>query len=254
MKYSLCIDALYDDIPFYDRIALAKEAGADAIEFWDPNDYDCKKIGDIAGNLGMPISDCCLSQAWTIRMTFPWEIVKKNLEKSFAFGRDLGCSKFIGLSGDLNGIRDDERLILLENLKRAAELAEKEGMTIVLEALNSIYDHKGYYLDSAYIGLELMKAVNSPAIKLLYDVYHMQLMQGNHINTIRDNIDFIGHFHSAGVPGRHEIMDTEVNYPAILKAIEATDYDGYFGLEYFPSYDHKQSAKDTFDYLKSLKL
>ena len=252
MKYALCIDAAPDCVPFYDRIQIAKDAGYDAVEFWNPSDYDCKKVGSIAANAGIPISDCCVKDAWTIRMTFPWRIVKENLAKTFEHGQDLGTSTFICLSGDLNGLRDDEQLLLLENLKRAGEEADKAGATLVLEALNSIYDHKGYYLDSAYIGLELIKAVDCPNIRLLYDVYHMQLMQGNLINTIRDNIEFIGHFHSAGVPGRHEIMDTEVTYPAVIKAIEESGYQGYFGLEYFASYDGIQSVKDSAAYLKSL--
>ena len=250
MKYSLCIEPVWEDIPFYDRISRAKDCGVDAIEFWDPSVYDTKKIGDIAANLGIPISNCCLSEAWTIRMSFPWAAVEKNLEKSIAFGKDMGCSTFIGLSGDLHGLRDSEKLLLLENLKRTAEVAERENVLIVIEALNSIYDHKGYYLDSAYIGFELMRAVNSPNVKLLYDVYHMQLMQGNHVNMINENIDFIGHFHSAGVPGRHELIDNEINYPFIIKAADAAGYKGYFGFEYWPTYDNDKSVKDTVEYLR----
>jgi hydroxypyruvate isomerase len=141
--------------------------------------------------------------------------------------------------------------LLIENLKRVSELCEKEGVTIVLEALNSINDHKGYYLDSSYIGFEIVKTVNSPSIKLLFDCYHMQLMEGNLVNNITENISYIGHFHSAGVPGRHELHLGETNYPRVIRAAEEAGYDRYFGFEYWPSCDSEQSVKDTLRYVKA---
>ncbi len=251
MKFSLCIEPVFENVPFYDRIRLAKDCGCDAVEFWDPSVYDTKKVGDIAANLGMPIAACCVNQAWTIRMNFPWPVVKANIEKSIAFGKDLGCSTFIGLSGDLEGsFEDTQKLLLMENLKRTAELAEKAGVTIVMEALNSMYDHKGYYLNSAYKGFEIVKAVESPSIKLLYDCYHMQLMEGNLTNNITENINYIGHFHSAGVPGRHELQLGETNYPRVIAAAEKAGYDRYFGFEYWPTYDNEQSVRDVLAYVR----
>ena len=250
MKYSLCIEPVWEKVDFYDRIKLAKDAGMDAIEFWDPADYDCKKIGNIAANAGIPISDCCINKAWTIRMSWPWEVVGPNVDLSLNYAEDLGTKTLIGLSDDLKGHADCEKIALIENLKRAAEKAEKKGVTIVLEALNSNYNHKGYWLDSAYVGFEIVKAVNSPNIKLLYDVYHMQLMEGNLINTITDNIKLIGHFHSAGVPGRNELRGTEVNYPAVIAAADKAGYDKYFGFEYWPTFDDTESVKDNLAYVK----
>ena len=130
------------------------------------------------------------------------------------------------------------------------EIAEKAGVTIVLEALNSMYDHKGYYLNSAYKGFEIMKAVDSPNIKLLFDCYHMQLMEGNLVNNITVNAGYIGHFHSAGVPGRHELQLGETNYPRVIRAAEEAGYDRYFGFEYWPTYDNEQSVRDILAYVK----
>lgn len=251
MKYSLCIEPIFEEVPIYDRIAIAKDCGVDAIEFWDPSIYDAKKIGDTAAKLGVPVAACCLNQAWTIRMNFPYDAVKKNVEKSIEFGKDLGCSTFIGLSGELECKADSQKSLLIENLKRVADICEKANVTIVMEALNSLYDHKGYYLDSSYIGFEIVKAINSPRIKLLYDCYHMQLMEGNLVNSITTNIDFIGHFHSAGVPGRHELQLGETNYPVVIAAAEKAGYDRYFGFEYWPTYDNKQSLRDVLKYVKS---
>lgn len=249
MKYSLCIEPLFKDVDFYDRFALAKAAGADAVEFWDPADYDADKIAAASAKAGIPVAACCLLNAWDIRMNLPYSAVKENVERSIKIGKTFGCSTFIGLSGDVECRADSQKSVLIENLKRVAEICEREGATIVLEALNSNYNHKGYYLDSACVGFEIMKAVDSPRIKLLYDVYHMQLMEGNLINSINANIDFIGHFHSAGVPGRHEPRNTEINYPRIIAEIEKTSYDGYFGMEYFPENpDNMGSVKDTIAY------
>jgi len=112
-------------------------------------------------------------------------------------------------------------------------------------------DHPGYYLDSSSEGAQIVRAIGSPSLKLLYDVYHMQIMEGNIIASIRRHADVIGHFHSAGVPGRHEHFETELNYPAILKAIEETGYEGCFGLEYQPAMqDHLDSLVRVREYLE----
>lgn len=250
MKYSLCIEPIFEEVPIYDRIAIAKDCGVDAIEFWDPSVYDTKKIGDTAAKLNVPVAACCLNQAWTIRMNFPYDVVKKNVEKSIAFGKDVGCTTFIGLSGELECKADSQKSLLIENLKRVADICEKANVTIVMEALNSLYDHKGYYLDSSYVGFEIVKAVNSPHIKLLFDCYHMQLMEGNLVNSITTNIDFIGHFHSAGVPGRHELQTGETNYPFVIAAAEKAGYERYFGFEYWPTYDNRQSLCDVLKYVR----
>lgn len=250
MKFSLCIETVFEKVDFYDRINLAKECGADAIELWDPSVYDAKKIASTAQRNGLPIAACGVCESWTYRMNFPYDTVKKSIEKTIAYGKDLGCNTFIGLSGELECKVDSQKSILIENLKRLSDYCEKECVVIVLEALNSLYDHKGYYLDSSYIGFEIMKCVNSPAIKLLYDCYHMQIMEGNIINNIKTNIDFIGHFHSAGVPGRHELHLGEINYPYVIKAAIEAGYDRYFGFEYWPTYEDNQSVRDVLAYVR----
>ena len=250
MKFSVCLECIFEDHEFYDRIELAKVCGADAIELWDPSVYDTKKIAKTAQEMGLPVAACGLKESWTYRLNLPFDIVEKNIRESIPYGKDMGCTTFIGLSGELECKVDSQKSLLIENLKRAADICEKEQVTIVIEPLNSLYDHKGYYLDSSYIGFEIVKAVNSPRIKVLFDCYHMQIMEGNLVNNIVNNIDFIGHFHSAGVPGRHELHRGETNYPFVIQAADTAGYDRFFGFEFWPTYDNVKSLRDVLAYVR----
>src|SRR5580700_9862136 len=121
-------------------------------------------------------------------------------------------------------------------LAKIAPLAEKHGVTVCVELLNSKVDHPGYQGDHTAFGVAVMRGVNSPRVKLLYDIYHMQIMEGDVIRTIRDNMRWIGHFHTGGVPGRHEINDSqELNYHAIAAAIADLNYQGYVAHEFVPT-------------------
>jgi len=135
-----------------------------------------------------------------------------------------------------------------EILSRMAPQAEKAGVTLCMELLNSKRDHKGYQCDNTAWGAHLCRMVNSPAVKLLYDVYHMQIMEGDLIRTITENIEWIGHFHTGGNPGRRDIDETqEIYYPPIAKAIAESGYDGYVSHEYTPKGDTIESAKMAFE-------
>lgn len=142
----------------------------------------------------------------------------------------------IVFTGNRNGLSDEEGIEnTAQGLQRVAKAAEEAGVTLVLELLNSKVDHKGYQCDHTDFGVAVCQAVASPRVKLLYDIYHMQIMEGDVIRTIRANIDHIGHFHTAGNPGRNDLDETqELYYPAIMRAIAATDYAGYVGQEFTP--------------------
>ena len=249
-KFSLCIEPVLEKYDLCDRVKIAAELGYDAIEFWDPSDKDIKKIGETAQKNNIKVSICCVNKAWDIRMNFPKDEVIANIKKSVEMAKILGTKSMIGLSGDVGENDGRQTEVLIENLKAVSEILEKEDITLCLEALNSLVDHKGYYLDSAKLGFDIVKAVGSKNVKLLYDIYHMQIMEGNIIDTINNNIGLIGHFHSAGVPGRNEHMNGENDYHNILKAIDKTGYDRFFGLEYWTTYDPEQSVKDCLAYLK----
>ncbi len=160
---------------------------------------------------------------------------------------EAGAPNVIALSGNRRGIADEEGLdncvTLLSKLKAQAE---EQNVTICMELLNSKVNHPDYQCDRTKWGVELCKRVNSPRVKLLFDIYHMQIMEGDIIRTIRGMFQYIGHFHTAGNPGRHEMDDTqEMNYRGIAKAIADLNYTGYVGHEYSPLGDAMTSLETT---------
>ena len=162
-----------------------------------------------------------------------------------------GCSAGIVTSGNLTEkiTPEEHRANLVEALIKSGNIAEKKNFRLNLEPLNTLVDHAGYYLYSRENAVEIVKEVNLPNVKILYDIYHMGIMTGNHVDFITKNIGSIGHFHSAGVPGRHELFAGETNYPFIIGEIEKAGYKEYFGLEYFPLLESRESLEKTWEYL-----
>ena len=249
-KYSLCIEPVLPEVDFYDRIAIAADLGFDAIEFWDPTGKDIPRIARLAAQHHIAVSICGMLDGWAKCVDAPGGAFIDSTRRTVEIARDLNCHSMIALTGQATGDPAAQKAALVENLKRAVEVVAPLGITLCVEALNTRVDHSGYFLNSARLGYEVVQEVGNPQVKLLYDIYHMQIMEGNIIATINENIAATGHFHSAGVPGRHELFTGELDYRAIVKAVDATGYQGYFGLEYTPTYDSRQSLADTLKYLK----
>jgi len=169
--------------------------------------------------------------------------MRANIDKAAA----AGVPNVITFSGNRRGQPDDEGLDnCTAGLNRVKKYAEDKGVTINVELLNSKVNHKDYQCDHTVWGVELCKRVNSPRVKLLYDIYHMQIMEGDIIRTIRDNIQYIGHFHTGGNPGRHELDDTqELNWRAIARAIADLNFSGYYAHEFIPVRDPLKSLEEA---------
>ncbi|MCC7053172.1 MAG: TIM barrel protein [Gemmatimonadaceae bacterium] len=159
-----------------------------------------------------------------------------------------GIPQMIVFSGNRGGLSDAEGLAhCVTGLQRITPLAERLGVTLIMELLNSKVDHKDYMCDHTAWGAELVTRVGSPRFKLLYDVYHMQIMEGDVIRTIRDNFAHIGHYHTGGVPGRHEIDDAqELNYPRIMTTLAELGFTGYVGQEFIPVRDPMVSLREAY--------
>ncbi|MBC8230543.1 TIM barrel protein [bacterium] len=154
----------------------------------------------------------------------------------------------ICFSGNREGLPDDEGIeITAEGLSRVTKVAEEKEVNLCIELLNSKVNHPDYQCDYTVWGVEVCKRVNSPRVKLLYDIYHMQIMEGDLIRTITENIEYIGHFHTAGNPGRRDMdEEQEIYYPAVMHAIAATGYDLYVGHEFRPKGDPIEALQTTF--------
>jgi hydroxypyruvate isomerase len=176
------------------------------------------------------------------------EPIEKQLRTNIEFAAAEGLPNVICMAGNRKGMADDEGLEnCVEGLKRFIGYAEEKKVTVCMEGLNSKIDHKDYMYDYTKWGLTLCKKLGSPRFKLLYDIYHMQIMEGDVIRTIKDHHKYIAHYHTGGVPDRHEIDETqELYYPAIVKAILKTGYQGYLGQEFIPKREPLASLAQGF--------
>ena len=165
--------------------------------------------------------------------------IEREVEANLALAQRWSIPVLICFSGNRGGLADEAGIEhTAEGLRRVASAAEDAGVTLALELLNSKVDHPDYQCDRTAWGVEVCRRVDSPRVKLLYDVYHMQIMEGDVVRTIQTNHAHFGHYHVAGNPGRHEPDERqELNYPAILRAIQATGYDGYVAMEFIPEGD-----------------
>lgn len=163
--------------------------------------------------------------------------IEKRMRAAIQAAGQAGAPNVIVMAGDRKGLTDEQGM---ENsvifLNKVKGMAEDLKVTLCIELLNSKVDHPGYMCDRTQWGVDVCKQVGSPRVKLLYDIYHMQIMEGDIIRTIRNNIKYIGHFHTAGNPGRHEFDETqELNYAPICKAIAELEFEGYMAHEYTPT-------------------
>ena len=175
--------------------------------------------------------------------------IVQNLEQSLPKAAQAGVPNVIAFFGNRRELTDEQGIDnCVQVLNRIAPVAESENVTVVVELLNSLVNHPDYQGDRTPFGVEVVTRVDSPRVKLLYDIYHMQVMEGNVIQTIRDNHEHFAHYHTAGVPGRHEIdRDSELYYPAICRAIRETGFTGYLAHEFIPTGDPMTSLKTAMD-------
>ena len=175
--------------------------------------------------------------------------IEAELRESIDIAAEVGIPGVICFSGNRRaGISEDASIATTAaGFRRIAPYAEKKGVNLNLELLNSKVDHPGYECDHSAWGIAVCEQVNSPNVKLLFDIYHMQIMEGNIISTIRDNIQWIGHFHTAGVPGRRDFDDTqESNYAGICHAIAESGYNYYVGHEFKPKGNVYEALRKAF--------
>ncbi|EOR95793.1 Hydroxypyruvate isomerase [Arcticibacter svalbardensis MN12-7] len=223
----------FNDMSVEELCQVASSLGMKAIDLVGPKDWPTLKKYNLYSSMcnGAEIN---LTDGWNTPAYHP--VLIKNYMEMIPLVAKAGYKNLICFSGSRRGMDDETGLKnSVDGLKKVMALAEKQGVVLVMELLNSKVNHKDYQCDRTSWGVELAKRIDSDNFKLLYDIYHMQINEGDVIRTIRDNHAFIAHYHTAGVPGRNEIDDTqELHYPAIIKAIKETGFEGYVAQEFIP--------------------
>ena len=232
INHSVC-KWCYSQIPLDEFAAAVKSMGITGIDLIGPEEWSVLKKHGLTSSMcnGAEIS---LTEGWNDKQ-YHTTLVDSYL-KHIDMVADAGYTNLICFSGNRRTIDDETGMNnCVEGLKKIMGHAEKKGVIIQMELLNSKVDHQDYMCDNSPWGFELCRRIGSGNFKLLYDIYHMQINEGDVIRTINENYQFIGHYHTAGVPGRNEIDQTqELFYPAIMKAIVATGFKGYVAQEFIP--------------------
>jgi hydroxypyruvate isomerase len=241
---SVCVEMLFRDLPFLERLDRVAETGAPAFEFWRWAEKDLPAVAERARRLGLRCAGLVGSGGGPLVDPARRRDFVDGVRASIQAARTVGATTLIATTGQaLAGVeRAAQHASIVEGLRASASLAEDAGMTLVLEPLNTLVDHAGYYLDTTAEGAQIVDAVGSPAVKLLFDAYHAAVMGEEIVAEVRAHVGRVGHVHVAGAPGRHELGRGQLDYRAFFDALAASGYEGYVGLEFRPTGDHAEAV------------
>ena len=249
MEYSVCVSAVYAGVPVPEAIHRVKAAGYGAFEFWSWWDQDIDAVDEARRRAGLRTAAFCTRFSALNDPSRRGEYLE-GLRASIEVAKRLECPVLISqVGGEIKDVpRQKQHESIVEGLRACAPMLEDAGVTLAVEPLNTLVNHKGYYLYSSSEGFEIVNEAGSPNVKLLFDVYHQQVTEGNIISNLTGNISSVAHVHIAGNPGRHEPYEnSELSYPTVLKALRGAGYEGHVGLEYLPLRDPDESLKTLLD-------
>ena len=243
MRLCVAIPCFFKDVDFCDAIKKVAELGYDAVETYKWKELDLDKVKRTLDETGVELLSICTTE---FRLTDPEyrDAWVKGIKESCEAAKKLGVKRLITQVGkDTGAPREVQHASIVAGLKAGAPVLEEYGVTVMIEPLNTYVNHPGYYLWSAVEAFEIVREVNSPNVKVIFDIYHQQVMEGNIIPNIVNNIDLIAHLHGAGHPGRHEMQYGESDYKNIIKAATEAGYTGALGLEYKPLLEPVESLE-----------
>jgi hydroxypyruvate isomerase len=254
MKKSVCIEMLFTEVSFEDRFQCARESGFDYVEFWSWQDKDLQKIKERCRAFDLKVASFSGDQDFSMIDENQREDYIAFVGESMEAAKFLNCdhlvvhSNALGENGAVKNRYPDSShskkiTAMFDVLKTLAPKAEKAHVALVLEALNTRVDHAGNFLTSTREAAELIRRVNSSSVKILYDVYHMQIMEGNLIQTLEEYRDAIGYIHMADVPGRHEPGTGEIHFANVIETLKRLNYDGMIGFELIPSLNSSKAVQ-----------
>jgi hydroxypyruvate isomerase len=247
IRLSACIEMIYRELPMDERIARVAAMGLPAFEFWSWTNKDLPAIAAAMARHHLAVSSFAYASPGAIVDPANHAAFLQHFDGVLAAADTLDCRTVIVTVGqELPQVaRPAQHAAIVAALQALAPRARQHGITIVVEPLNILVNHKGYYLSTSEESFQVIDEVGSPAIKVLFDVYHQQITEGNLINNITTYFDKIGHFHVADNPGRNEPGTGEINYANVLRVIDGLGYAGYVGLEYRPRADADASLAQT---------
>ena len=248
MKISVCTDMLFEGVPTAEAMERVKSAGADAVEFWETTGKDLPAIAAAIRSLGLPVAVFCAPATSMMAPDSPANYAEA-IKGIVPACDTLGCRTLIACSGvpEWGWTPAEMHDRLRATVEAALPVLEAHELTLLLEPLNA---SELSYLRTSREAFDICRMFNSPRIKVLYDIYHMQFMEGNLINTLGDHLRFIGHIHAADLPGRAAPGKGEINFPNIVSALTRQGYSNYIGLEYIPSPDREAELALTLELLK----
>ena len=232
MKLSICIDSVMMGIDPALAIYKAHELGFTAVEFWEWEEKDIDAIVKAKEETGIEISTFCTACPNLVDEN-QREVYIEGLKRTIPVAKRLGCNRLISETGnEMNIERSIQHQSIIDGLKACVPILEKNDITLMIEPLNIRVDHAGYYLSSSDEAAKIVSDVGSNNIKMLFDIYHQQITEGDVIRRIKKYLPLIEHFHTAGSEGRHELYKSELDYAYIFRTLREIGYDKYVGLEY----------------------
>lgn len=244
MKFDIPVPCFFGKEDFCDALKKIKDCGFDAVETYNWSELDAEKVSSALKKLDMKLISICVSEFRLTDISYQsrWlDCLKESIEAA----KKLGAKMMITQVGqDTGEKREIQHSNIVATLKLAAPILEQSRITLLVEPLNVLYDHKGYYLPSSSEAFDIIREVGSESVRVVFDIYHQQITEGNIINNIRDNLPLIAHIHVAGHPGRNELQYGENDYKVIFKALEDMGYSGSIGLEYDPLLPAEESLAE----------
>jgi hydroxypyruvate isomerase len=234
----------YAKIPLPDFCRAVAEMGLTAVDLLEEAEWAVAREHGLVCSMGYAGGGSIRDG---LNVTANHDAIVANFTRTIPRAAAMQVPNVITFFGNKRGMSDEEAIVnCVAGLNRVKRIAEDQGVTICVELLNSKVDHRDYQGDRTAFGVAIVKAVGSPRVKLLYDIYHMQIMEGDLVRTIQDQHQYIGHYHTGGVPGRHELDETqEVNWPAVCRTIAGTGFQGFVAHEFVPTRDPLTSLREA---------
>jgi hydroxypyruvate isomerase len=234
----------YAKIPLPDFCRAVAEMGLTAVDLLEEDEWPVARQAGLVCSMGYA-GGGSIKDGLNVKANH--DAIVRNFERTIPRAASLQMPNVITFFGNKRGMSDEEAIAnCVAGLNRVKKIGEDHGVTICVELLNSKVNHADYQGDRTAFGVAIVKAVDSPRVKLLYDIYHMQIMEGDLVHTIKDQHQYIGHYHTGGVPGRHELDNTqEVNWPAVCRAIVDTGFRGFLAHEFVPTRDPLTSLREA---------